>query len=145
MAKGELNKVPLFNIFFKKMDIPVDRKSKVGSHKAFLKAAEDIEKGYSVVIFPEATISENVPELIRFKNGAFKLAIDKQVPLVPVTFLNNWKIVPHKKNFKKYGGPGIARVIIHKPIDTKGMTEDNVDDLRRDVFNIINNSLKGKA
>jgi 1-acyl-sn-glycerol-3-phosphate acyltransferase len=135
MAKNELNKAPLFNIFFKDMQIAVDRKSRMGSHRAFVRASEEIDRGNSVFIFPEGTISsEGV--LKSFKNGPFKLAIDKQVPIVVVTYLNNWKILQNGGFFKSYGNPGISRVVIHKPIETAGMTEENLVPLREQVYNL---------
>ena len=90
VGKQELDKAPLFRIFFKRMHILVNRKSNVDSHRAYIQAGERLEKGQSVFIFPEATIS-SVGNLIPFKNGAFKLAIDKQVPIVPLVFFDNWK------------------------------------------------------
>jgi len=143
MAKAELRSVPLFRLFFKDMDIAVDRGSKMASHKAFERAGLDIDKGHSVVMFPEGTISDNVPEIGRFKNGPFKLAIEKQIPIVPITFKNNYKIMPKKIWSIDWGGPGIAKVIVHNPISTTGMTEDNVVSLREEVFNTINNTLSG--
>ena len=143
MAKAELRSVPLFRLFFKDMDIAVDRGSKMASHKAFERAGLDIDKGHSVVMFPEGTISDNVPEIGRFKNGPFKLAIEKQIPIVPITFKNNYKIMPKKIWSIDCGGPGIAKVIVHNPISTTGMTEDNVVSLREEVFNTINNTLSG--
>ena len=141
MAKAELRSVPLFGLFFKDMDIAVDRGSNVAGHKAFERAASDLDKGHSVVMFPEGTIPDNVPELGAFKNGPFKLAIDKQVPIVPITFINNYKILPAKIWTTNSGGPGIARVFIHEPISTKGMTEDNMVSLRQQVFDTINKTL----
>jgi len=146
MGKQELSKIPLFNIFFKDMDILVNRKSNIGSHRAFIRAGEDLDKGHSIVIFPEGGIpKQNTPELQRFKNGAFMLAIDKQVPIVPITFLNNWKIIPHRKNIKKHGGPAVVNTVIHKPIDTRGMTNKDLVNLRTEVFNIIDKTLKENA
>src|SRR5688500_15613146 len=80
MGKQELSKAPLFNIFFKKMNILVDRKSKISAHRAFIRAGKELERKHSVVIFPEGTIPPNTPKLKVFKNGAFRLAIEKQVP-----------------------------------------------------------------
>lgn len=140
MGKAELLKAPLFNIFFKKMDIPVDRKSRVESHKAIIKAAEEIDKGRSLVIYPEGTIS-NEGKLKPFKNGAFKLAIDKQVPIVPVVNLNNWKLLQNGGFFKSFGRPGIAKIIVLDPIETTGMTEENLVDLRQQVHELINKTL----
>lgn len=143
MAKQELNKAPLFRIFFKKMNILVDRKSKIGSHKAFMQAAQEIDKGHSVFLFPEGTISKDgIPK--PYKNGPFKLAIEKQVPIVPITFLNNCKLLQNGGFFKALGSPGIAKIIIHEPIDTKGMSAENLIDLRSKVYEIITTPLLKK-
>jgi 1-acyl-sn-glycerol-3-phosphate acyltransferase len=144
MGKYELGKAPLFGIFFKEMDIAVNRSSVRDAHKAFLRAGVDIEEGTSIALFPEGTISPHVPELLKFKNGPFKLAIEKQVPIVPITFKNNWLILPDSKKSKNSGGPGIAKVIVHKPISTKGLTEDDVDSLKQQVYDVINSELKKK-
>lgn len=137
MGKQELKKAPLFNIFFKKMNILVDRKSIMGSHRAFVQAGEQIDKGNSMFLFPEGTISKDPFKLKAFKNGTFKLAIDKQVPIVPITFLNNWKMLQNGGFFKSNGGPGMSCVIIHKPIETKGMTDADLVSLRHKVYTII--------
>lgn len=140
MGKQELNKAPLFRIFFKEMNILVDRKSNSGSHKAFLRAGEEIDKGHNVFIFPEGGISSS-GKLLNFKNGAFRLAIDKQVPIVPITYLNNWKLLQNGGFFKAKGGPGISRIIVHTPIPTIGMTENDLVPLRTKVRETILNEL----
>jgi len=141
MGKQELAKITLFTIFFKKMNILVDRDSKIGSHRAFIRAGHDIDKGYSIMIFAEGGIPDNAPTLNKFKNGPFKLAIDKQIPIIPITFVNNWKIIPDGKNIKIYGGPATSYSVIHEPIVTKGMTEKDLPDLREKVFDIIYKTL----
>lgn len=141
MGKAELRKVPLFRRFFDKMNIPVNRKSRMDSHRAFLRAGADIDKGISITLFPEGTIHHNGPRIGRFKNGPFRLAIDKQVPIVPITFVNNWKILPDDF-IKRQGAPGIARVIIHDPIPTSGMTEEDMDALKKKVQEIMEAPLK---
>ena len=140
MGKVELLKAPLFSIFFKRMDIPVDRKSRMGSHRAFTQAGEKIDEGYSMVIYPEGTIAET-GVLRPFKNGAFKLAIEKQVPIVPVANLNNWKLLQNGGFFKSFGRPGLARIVVGAPISTKGMTEENLVDLRNQVHAFIQGEL----
>lgn len=142
MGKQELDKAPLFRIFFKKMNILVNRKSRISSHKAFTKAGQELDKGRSMFLFPEGVISKTAPRLQHFKNGAFKLAIDKQVPVVPITFLNNWKILQNGGFFKSNGRPGKARIIIHPPVPTKGMTEEDLIPLRDKVYAIIDSDLK---
>ncbi len=143
MGKAELLKVPLFRLFFNKMNIPVNRKSRKDSHRAFLRAASDMEKGISITLFPEGTIHHNGPIMGRFKNGPFRLAIEKQVPIVPVTFLNNWILLPDDY-YRRVGRPGIAKVIIHEPIPTTGMTEADLDTLKAKVYAIVDAPLRKK-
>lgn len=137
MAKKELGQVPLFRIFFKRMNILVDRKSITASRKAFLRASKEIEEGNSVFLFPEGGIITNDGKLHRFKKGAFKLAIDKQVPIVPITFLNNWKLFQNGVLLRTQARPGFSKVIVHKPICTKGMTSEDIDSLKARVYDII--------
>jgi 1-acyl-sn-glycerol-3-phosphate acyltransferase len=140
MAKAELLKIPLFKYFFVYLDIPVNRKSVTDAHKAFIEAGKKLDEGLSVVIYPEGTISsEGV--LKPFKNGAFKLAIDKQVPILPVVHLNNWHFLQNGGFFKSYGSPGIPKIIVGEIIETKGMTETNVNELKEKVFNFTKQEL----
>jgi 1-acyl-sn-glycerol-3-phosphate acyltransferase len=112
----------------------------VDSHRAYLQAGEKIDKGQSIFIFPEATISSK-GILIPFKNGAFKLAIDKQVPIVPLVFPNNWKLLQNGGFLTANGRPGIAKAIMLKAVETKGMTNADLLPLREKVKNIIQETL----
>lgn len=137
MGKAELRNVPLFNIFFKRMNISVDRSSIKDSHKAYKRARKDLSKGISLAIFPEATIPECSPELGPFKNGAFKLAIEMQLPIVPITFLDNWRIFPDRNSKRYQLSPGLSRIIVHPPISTIGLTENDANALRDQVKDLI--------
>jgi len=136
MGKSELLKIPLFKYFFVYLDIPVNRKSITDSHKAFLEAGKKIDQGISLIIYPEGTIS-NQGKLRAFKNGAFKLAIEKQVPIVPVVNFNNWHYLENGGFFKSNGKPGIPDILVGNPINTIGMNEKNVDELKQKVHNFI--------
>lgn len=140
VGKQELDKAPLFRIFFKRMNILVNRKSTMDSHRAYVQAAERITNGQSVFIFPEATIASD-GKLIHFKNGAFKLAIDKQVPVVPIAFPDNWKLFQSGGFFKSHGRPGLARSIVRPPVYVKGLTNSDLIPLREKVKNIIQDIL----
>jgi 1-acyl-sn-glycerol-3-phosphate acyltransferase len=143
MGKAELRKVPLFRHFFDRMNIPVNRKSRIDSHRAFLRAASDLSKKISITLFPEGTIHHTGPVMGRFKNGPFKLAIENQVPIVPITFMNNWLLLPDDFQ-NRIGHPGIARVIIHEPIPTTGMTENDLEMLKEKVYRVINRPVEEK-
>jgi 1-acyl-sn-glycerol-3-phosphate acyltransferase len=141
MGKAEILKIPLFRRFFKHMNIPVNRQSRKDSHRAFLRAGEDLDKGVSITLFPEGTIHHNYPHVGRFKNGPFKLAIEKQVPIVPITFIDNWLVLPDNYP-KNVGHPGVVHVIIHQPVETTGLTENDIDHLKKKVFEIIEMPLR---
>ncbi|HEU4716301.1 MAG TPA: lysophospholipid acyltransferase family protein [Bacteroidia bacterium] len=150
MGKAEIDKAPLLRIFFREekdghsgMNIYVDRKTRTGSYAAFQEAGMKLRQGQSVFLYPEGTI-EPRGNLKPFKNGAFRLAIENQVPVVPVTFRNNWKLLQNGGFLKAYGRPGIAGVIIHKPVPTAGLTEEDLVNLRHSVRDIIARALKEK-
>jgi 1-acyl-sn-glycerol-3-phosphate acyltransferase len=140
IGKYELLKIPLFKYFFIYLDIPVNRKKNSDAHKAFTESGKKIDEQISVVIYPEGTISES-GHLKIFKNGAFKLAIEKQVDIVPVVNLNNWHFLQNGGFFKSNGKPGIPRIVVGDPITTVGMTEKNCNELKEKVFNFINGEL----
>ncbi len=147
MGKLEIDKAPLLRIFFRNMrdgragmNIYVDRKTRMGSYKAFEQAGEKLDAGESVFIYPEGTI-ESWGRIKPFKNGAFKLAIEHQADIVPISFLNNWKLLQNGGFFKSYGRPGIADVIIHAPVSTKGLTEEDLVNLRHQVRSTIEKTL----
>lgn len=116
MAKQELSNWPLFGIFFQTMDISVNRKSPVNAAKAFIKAKRALNDGHSVVLFPEGTIPKNNPQLLPFKDGAFKMAFDTNKAIVPVTFTNNFGIIGALYGPKLRVAPGKTTAKISKPL-----------------------------
>lgn len=136
MAKSELAQIPVFGIFFRTIDIPVNRKSPQGSHKAFVEAGQRLKKGVSMLIFPEGGIGRQVPQMSPFKVGAFRLAIENNIPIVPITILDNYKRM-YSGGLAEGGSPGRMRVIVHKPINVAGMTMEDIPELQQKVFKII--------
>ncbi|MCC6401159.1 MAG: 1-acyl-sn-glycerol-3-phosphate acyltransferase [Flavobacteriales bacterium] len=137
MGKYELQRWPLFRIFFKDMDIAVNRGSHVEAAKAFRRAAKALDSGACVVLFPEGTIPHTVPRMKPFKDGAFRLAIEKQVPVVPVTFLNHWRLFGDPEDLLSRGHPGISRAVVHPAVHTTGLQDSDVVALRHRVFDLI--------
>lgn len=107
-----------------------------GSHKdalaAFQSAAETIKnEKQNVYIFPEGTRSyASEPMLLPFKKGAFHLAIQAQVPIVPAVAANYSNILSFKK---KIFWSGRIPMKVLEPFETKGLTSKDVDDLSRRV------------
>lgn len=145
LGKAELLKWPIVRIFFRNMDIPVDRTNSIKARKSIELTKEAIQKGYSMAIFPEGLIpSADIPKMKPFKKGAFVLAVSKQVPIVPISFTSNWKLFSTETDPFGGGRPGIAEVIFHKPIPTKGKTETDIPALSKLVFDTISTKLNQK-
>ncbi len=139
MAKMELSKIPLFNIWFKTIDVPVKRESLRNSHEAFFKVGQKLDKGASLIIFPEGRIPDNAPVMkYPLKLGAFKLAIEKGIPVVPVTIfdtMNRFNVVTNLMT------PGKMSMKVHEPIQTTNLTLDDAKMLAEKVYSIINQEL----
>lgn len=119
VGKKELVKIPLFGFFYKRTCILVDRTSERSRKGVFLRAQRRLQSGLSICIFPEGGVPEEHIVLDDFKDGAFRLAINHHIPIVPITFADN------KKRFSYTffsGGPGKMRVKIHPFLNTEGLT-----------------------
>lgn len=134
VGKKELAKIPVFGFFYKRTCILVDRNSVKSRQAVFLRAQRRLKQGLSICIFPEGGVPEESVILDDFKDGAFHLAINHQIPIVPITFYDN------KKRFSWVffsGGPGKMRVRIHKFIDTEGLTFADTKALNQNTRSII--------
>jgi len=140
IGKISLGKVPLFGYMYSRLHILVDRKSPQSRVDSLKKAAAIIDAGGSISIFPEGTIPRENPKMIEFKDGAFRLAIEKQIPIVPVTIVNNWLILPDDGKYLPRIKP--CKLIFHEPISTVGWGLDRVKELKEITFGIISNELK---
>ena len=138
IGKRSLTKIPLFGPMFRKLHITVDRESRQHSYQAFQESLKVIDKGRSVIVFPEGGIRGTAPILNSFKDGAFRIAIEKQIPIVPVSILYNWKIMD--KSFLPNWHRGHA--IVHQPLITEGLSLDDVDILKAKARYIIEEELK---
>lgn len=139
VGKKELAKIPLFGFFYKRTCILVDRSDAKSRQGVFLRAQKRLESGMSICIFPEGKVPEDHIVLDEFKDGAFRLAINHQIPIVPITFLDN------KKRFSYIffsGGPGVLRVKMHEFIDTNGLTTENTKALNDRSRKVILNTIE---
>jgi len=142
VGKKELAKIPLFGFFYKRTCILVDRNSAKSRQAVFLRAQKRLQSGLSICIFPEGGVPDERIVLDEFKGGAFRLAINHHIPVVPLTFLDN------KKRFSYTffsGGPGMLRVIKHQFINTIGLTIDDTKDISKKAYKIILNALEKHA
>lgn len=141
VGKSSISKVPLFGYMYKKLHVTVDRNSLKSKYETIERSKKAIEEGKSLVIFPEGGIVSQEPPLMgRFKDGPFRVAIEKQIPLVPVTIPYNWIILPD--DGKMMVTRRSSKLIFHEPIQTEGLTVQDIDSLKEKVYHIINEELK---
>ena len=140
VGKKELAKIPLFGFFYKRTCILVDRSSPKSKKEVFIRAQKRLNSGLSICIFPEGGVFNDCDLLCEFKNGAFRLAIEHQIPIVPMTFADNLKRLPY--DFFAGGSPGKMRVTIHKPIETTELSFSDRNKLKNDTRNLIYQELK---
>lgn len=134
VGKQELAKIPIFGFFYKRVVIMVDRSSAKSRKRVFKMAKKRLQNGVSMAIFPEGLVPTEDVVLAPFKKGAFSLAIEFGIPIVPQVYYDCKRLFSW--DFFK-GGTGVFRVKQHKFITTKKLTADNVDGLKSKTFEII--------
>lgn len=141
VGKSSMEKVPLFGFMYRRLHITVDRGSIRSRGNTMIASMKAIDDGKSLVIYPEGgMVTQSAPQMESFKDGAFRAAIEKQIAIVPVTIPNNWKVLPDllpmRLHWKK------VKVIFHEPIETTGLTLNDVNQLKAKTFQVIDAELK---
>ncbi|KAF4448806.1 1-acyl-sn-glycerol-3-phosphate acyltransferase [Fusarium austroafricanum] len=140
-AKSSLKKMPFLGQFMSLSgSIFIDRKNSKDAREAMKGAANEIKsKRQSVYMFPEGTRSyAKEPMLLPFKKGAFHLAVQAGVPIVPCV-VANYSHVLYLKDFTFNSGKIPVKIL--KPIPTKDLTPADVDELTRTTYDLMLNEL----
>ena len=107
--------------------------------KTEAKAKKAVKEGWSIMIFPEGTIPDNEnPKMQPFKMGAFKLAKALEIPIVPITFMNNFKLFSEPTNLRGTAYPGYSNVHIHSAINSETIRQLSDKELSDLCYQIIN-------
>ncbi len=126
VMKIQLLKVPFLGYSCYKIGhIFIDRSNPEKAKESINAAKDRIKGGTSIMFFPEGTRS-NDGTLREFKKGAFKFALDMDLPILPVTIVGSRNVLP-ARSLKLF--PGRAKLIIHDPIDITGYTEARMEEL----------------
>jgi len=138
LAKSELFKVPVLAGGMRAIHmVETDRRAGPAAHRAINEQVSTVvAEGLSLVIFPEGTRSRDA-QMLPFKKGAFRIAIENDLPVVPVTLTGTdraWK--PGAKIV--FGGR--ARLVVHDPIETRDLGNSELDMLRHRVHSIVSAS-----
>ncbi len=135
VGKKELSKIPLFGFFYKRTCILVDRKNPRSRGDVFDSAQRKLNQGLSICIFPEGGVPDDTSMILdEFKDGAFRLAIEHQIPIAPMVFHDN------KKRFSYEffsGSPGRMRAKIQDLIPTTGYKLEDKREVKNKTREVI--------
>lgn len=132
IAKKSFIYVPIFGWVYQFGSVIVDRKSDQSRRASFEEMKNVLSKGLDMLIYPEGTRNKTSAPLKSFYDGAFKLAIDTQKPIVPVVLLNTKKILPAYPAM--CFSPGKIQMDILTPISSEGHTVQSLKELAFDTM-----------
>jgi|TARA_B110000263_G_scaffold249672_1_gene268031 1-acyl-sn-glycerol-3-phosphate acyltransferase len=138
IGKIQVNNIPLLGYIFKNLHIMVNREDKNSRKNTYLNCFKSIDEGHSIGIFPEGGIkTKKIPELADFKDGAFAMAIEKQISILPVSLLDAYKIM--KGSFLLSWSP--CKIVCHNPISPKGYEKKDIDKFKKICFDVLQKKL----
>lgn len=141
VAKQELAKIPLYGQWMPRIrSVFIERDDPRASLEAIKRGVDLIEKGFSLVIFPEGTRSKG-PVPGPFMKGSLKLATKPGVPIVPVSMHGTYKV------FEQTGviSPARIRIIVHEPIETKGISRQEEKELNDRIEKLVTEGVQRLA
>lgn len=139
VARNDLEKVPLYGNWIKRIrSVMIQRDDARASLRAIEEGIGLIEKGFSLLIFPEGTRSKGAA-MREFKKGSLRLATKPGVPVIPLTINGTWHLFEETGAAKK----GVrVNVVIHPPIETAHMGKAEAAALSESVEALIRQTLE---
>ncbi len=131
LIKKELLAIPVLGAMLKIISVVVDRSSRQSRILSYQRMKQTLKKNISILIFPEGTRNRSKLPLKPFYDGAFKLAIDAQVPILPVALLNVRRMNPIG-TFRFYPGRIVFQYL--KAIPTQGLSQADLPSIKKQVF-----------
>lgn len=139
LAKKEMVKIPVFGFVYKQLAILVDRSSQESRAKSMRLMWRQLRKECHITIFPEGGFNETGAPLSSFYDGAFRLAIQAQTPILPMVFpdtVHRW----HYSAWWKLW-PGRNRVIFLHPVYVNDLTLEDLPELKEKVRRLMEEKL----
>jgi 1-acyl-sn-glycerol-3-phosphate acyltransferase len=131
IAKKELLKIPVFGFIVKAATVVVDRSSAQSRKQSMEKLREILKGGTSILVFAEGTQNRTKEILQPFKDGAFRISIDTQLPIIPLVVVGAGPLMPPGTLTIR---PGKIKVVAGEPISVEGLTTDDVQMLKQKTF-----------
>lgn len=140
LGKIETAKVPVFGFIYRNVIVGVDRTSAENRSKSIMILRSIIHKGISVLVFPEGTFNMGHQPLKDFYDGAFRVAIETQIPIKPVLFLDTYSRLSYMSIFSLT--PGKCRAAYLDEVSVQGLTMADAQKLKEKVFSIMETKLR---
>jgi 1-acyl-sn-glycerol-3-phosphate acyltransferase len=136
IAKRELLKIPVFGFIVKAATVVVDRGNHESRKKSIEYAKRILNQGISMLIFAEGTQNRTKEILQPFKDGAFRIAIDTQTPVLPVVVIGAGRLMP-PGTLRML--PGTIKIIAGKAIDS---TKTDASSLKQQTFSVMEKMIR---
>ena len=141
LGKFESSKIPLFGLFYRHAVILVDRSNPEKRAESLRNLKEALKNKISIFIFPEGTFSMTDEKPLKdFYNGAFKLAIEMQVPIQPVLMVDSVDRMHFSSIFTLR--PGICRVVYLPTVHVDNYTLEDLEILKQQVHQMMDDGLR---
>jgi 1-acyl-sn-glycerol-3-phosphate acyltransferase len=134
LAKKELKKIPVFGWIAQAATIIVDRSSPESRKKSIDHLKQFLKRGISILIFVEGTQNRTKELLQPFHDGAFRIAVDTQQPVLPMVVIGAGRLMP-PGTIKLW--PGTIRIYVGKEIPTEGLTSKEVTALKQQTYEVM--------
>lgn len=126
MMKKSLRNVPFIGIACEKAHhIFVDQRGASGLEESIVSARHTLKDGISLVVFPEGTRTAT-GKVGRFKKGAFFIADQLQLPVVPLTIEGSYQVLPRRRGMFNFVDHHSLKLTIHAPIPPSGQGDENI-------------------
>ncbi|MBN8788568.1 MAG: 1-acyl-sn-glycerol-3-phosphate acyltransferase [Terrimonas sp.] len=139
LGKVEMTKVPVFGYIYKNAIVTVDRDNASDRSNSVKRLISVLQRGISILIFPEGTFNETGRPLKSFYDGAFRIAIETQTPIKPVLFLDTYNRMPYNGILTL--NPGKNRSVFLEEIPVEGLTIEDLPELKHKVFSVMEEKL----
>ena len=140
LGKTEIAKVPIFGFIYKYAVVRVDRSDADNRAKSVRNMRSILKKGISIVVFPEGTFNMTGKPLKDFYDGAFRVAIDTQLPIKPFLLPDLYDRMNYKSAFSLT--PGKSRAIFLQEVSVDGLTQKDLPFLKQKVYDLMDKKLR---
>ncbi|MBD0257116.1 MAG: 1-acyl-sn-glycerol-3-phosphate acyltransferase [Cytophagales bacterium] len=141
LGKAELKRVPVFGLLYPYVVITVDRGSTASKLNSVRKLRQKLSRGISVFLFPEGKMNQSADPLLPFQDGAFRLAVEMQTPIMPMVILNSRRLLPRSPFVLR---PGIITTVFLEPVEVAGLTMADVPGLKQRVYDRMREALEAQ-